>query len=442
MLFFCLKRAAQLQIIDNEDNHRPLEGHPDVLKKVSRLTLPQIERDAYFEKSHFVKRNLTYANRSAGDHTCFEDEYEFIELSPKMFRNIRRIHNIDDRMVRSIFSLININEIDISISAGKGGSFFIKPVEGGRILIKSVTIPEYEIIQRFMVDYYKYLLKNPNTYLCPVLGVYKLKLQQNSQIPPITFLMMRNVLNIDTKDLSDEDKIYLFDLKGSVHGRRTLENPAEILNYDQNYQTHKSMIFKDIDFFQSFRKLDITLIQSERIMSQISDDADFLAQHNFMDYSLLLYIIIKPYKEYLANTPNYNIDVNEVPSSKSKPKKHKKPVRNTFTLPKSPKMAKKRKGTDQFAHDDEHKELTPVARKLSDGILAHLDHKFSQDNNAQSDRRRGSVKDDDQAFTTSEQDSKLKAGHACSPDQADDAISPDHGNKLAIGDARHRNCLF
>lgn len=165
ILFFCLKRAAQFQIIDNEANHRPLEGHPDVLKKVSPLTLPQIERDAYFEKSHFVKRNLTYANRAAGDQTCFEDEYEFIELSPKMFRNIRRIHNIDDRMVRSIFSLININEIDISISAGKGGSFFIKPVEGGRILIKSVTIPEYEIIQRFMVDYYKYLLKNPNTYL-------------------------------------------------------------------------------------------------------------------------------------------------------------------------------------------------------------------------------------------------------------------------------------
>jgi hypothetical protein len=61
-------------------------------------------------------------------------------------------------------------------------------------------------------------------------------------------------------------------LKGSVHGRRTLENPIEILNYEDNYKFHKDLILKDIDFFQSFRKLDITTIQAERIMSQITED--------------------------------------------------------------------------------------------------------------------------------------------------------------------------
>ena len=444
ILFFCLKRTVHLQIIDNEEDEKPLDGHPDVIKKVSPLTLSQIERDAFFEKSHFVKRNLTYANRSAGNQTCFEDEYEFVELSPKLFRNIRRIHNIDDRMVRSIFSLINIDDIDISISAGKGGSFFIKSLQGGRMLIKSITIPEYEIIQRFLIDYYKYLLLNPNTYLCPVLGVYKLKLQQSSQVPPITFLMMRNVLNIDTKDLSEEDLIYLFDLKGSVHGRRTLDNPADILDYEKNYRTHKNMIFRDIDFFQSFRKLNITLIQSERIMSQISEDWKFLAKQNFMDYSLLLYIIIKPYKDFLTNPQNYEENGVQVINENSKPKitkatKKKKIVRNTISVHKPHSMLKKRKGTDQSLPEEEHKELTAVSRKLSDGIIRHIEHKFSQDN-AQSDNGKNSANDDNQVLVFSERNNnKLKIYHICNSNDVNNMLSQNQNDKFIIADTQDSN---
>lgn len=80
---------------------------------------------------------------------------------------------------------------------------------------------------------------NPNTYLCPILGVYKLKLKLNSSLPPITFVLIRNILNVDPQDLSPEDKVYCFDLKGSLHMRRTLDNPTEILNYEENYDFHK-----------------------------------------------------------------------------------------------------------------------------------------------------------------------------------------------------------
>jgi len=47
-----------------------------------------------------------------------------------------------------------LKELDIKISTGKGGSFFIKPIHGGRMLLKSITKPEYEIIQSFLSDYY------------------------------------------------------------------------------------------------------------------------------------------------------------------------------------------------------------------------------------------------------------------------------------------------
>jgi len=301
VLYLLGKEEANAENYEEEGNRSALLGHPDVLKKVSVMSQTEIDKDIKFEKLSTLKKPKQYLSARAKFNDSSDNEFEFTELSPKIFKNIRRIHNIDDHMVRSIFSSSNIQNLDITLSQGKGGSFFIKPIVGGRMLMKSITKPEYEIIQNFISDYYCYLLMNPNTYLCPILGVYKIKFNKNSSAPPIAFILMRNVLNIDVEDLKDNDKVYCFDLKGSVHGRRTLENPVEILNFEENYNFHKNLILKDIDFFQSFRKLDITTIQAERIISQIQEDSTFLSQHNFMDYSLLVYIVIKPYEEVKSN---------------------------------------------------------------------------------------------------------------------------------------------
>jgi len=43
------------------------------------------------------------------------------------------------------------------------------------------------------------------------------------------------------------------------------------------------------------QKLDITKIQSEKIISQLMTDSDFLSKNNFMDYSLLMFMVIKPF---------------------------------------------------------------------------------------------------------------------------------------------------
>jgi hypothetical protein len=210
LVLFCLgKEDANVENYEDYGNKSALLGHPDILKKVSVLTESQIERETQIEKSIMVKRQPQQFGRTLSTPKLHkEDEYEFVELAPKIFSNIRKIQNIDDHVIKSIFSSENMKDLDISISSGKGGSFFIKPVNGGRMLMKSITKPEYEIIQGFLNDYYCYLLMNPNTYLNPILGVYKMKLQKSSQVPPISFILMRNVLNIDPSDLKEEDKIY------------------------------------------------------------------------------------------------------------------------------------------------------------------------------------------------------------------------------------------
>ena len=148
----------------------------------------------------------------------FDSSYELIELCPVLFRNIRKIHDVEDVDVKSVFTLSNILNLDIRISGGKGGSFFIEPIDGGRMMIKSITKPEYEIIKDTMSDYYCYQLMNPHTYLSPILGVYKLKLQENESVAPICFMLMKNVLPIDPKKLSPEDMVLTFDMKGSIAG--------------------------------------------------------------------------------------------------------------------------------------------------------------------------------------------------------------------------------
>jgi hypothetical protein len=226
---------------------------------------------------------------------------------------------------------------------------------------------------------------NPNTYLCPVLGVYKIKINKHSSSPPISFLLMRNVLNIDPEEINPEDKVYCFDLKGSVHGRRTLENPIEILNYEENYDFHKNLILKDIDFFQSFRKLDITTIQAERIISQISEDTNFLSQHNFMDYSLLLYIVIKPYQQVVSNIqigPSANdsqINIFKSIDMQSKDMPYKPPQMPNFNMEpgrysmnvmpsKDAKRLERAKKNVQTHAEEDSKALHQTVRRLSEMI--------------------------------------------------------------------------
>ncbi len=60
--------------------------------------------------------------------------------------------------------------------------------------------------------------------------------------------------------LEEDDLTFGFDIKGQVHGRKSLENPRDIMNFEVVMQDKSKYrhALKDQDFLQSFRKLDIT----------------------------------------------------------------------------------------------------------------------------------------------------------------------------------------
>lgn len=189
-------------------------GHPDLIKQIPIYSKSEIKNYSMKEIHHVIPR--IDAKKKKKKMTKYEEIYELIELAPNLFKNIWKLNKIDDKMIKDIFNMMHIDQIDIKISTGKGGAFFIEPLDGGRLMIKSITKPEFEIIQSFLPDYYAYLLMNPNTCLSPILGIFKLKTAESDSVPPICFMLMRNVLDLDPTKLNPEDKLLLFDLKGSV----------------------------------------------------------------------------------------------------------------------------------------------------------------------------------------------------------------------------------
>jgi hypothetical protein len=50
-----------------------------------------------------------------------------VELAPELFSTIRKMHNIDDKLIKGLFCKENINNIEIYVSARNGGSFYLTP---------------------------------------------------------------------------------------------------------------------------------------------------------------------------------------------------------------------------------------------------------------------------------------------------------------------------
>jgi hypothetical protein len=73
---------------------------------------------------------------------------------------------------------------------------------------------------------------NPTTYITPILGVYTLSIKKHGNTLPVYFVMQRNIMSFDTRCLEDDDMTFSFDMKGQIHGRKVLDNPREILNFE------------------------------------------------------------------------------------------------------------------------------------------------------------------------------------------------------------------
>jgi hypothetical protein len=71
--------------------------------------------------------------------------FDFAELAPEVFYMIRRIQNVSETLIKNAFSQENLENIQVSVSPNKGGSFYIKPEQGG-LIIQSINKASFKLI--------------------------------------------------------------------------------------------------------------------------------------------------------------------------------------------------------------------------------------------------------------------------------------------------------
>ena len=155
------------------------------MRKVDLYSKSKIEKESEEKKTYTIKLDGS------------DSEYFFEEYASKVYQNVRRIYDVDDGKIAEMFGPGAKEHLDVKISTGKGGAFFVKNKKDPSILIKSVTPGEYEVLKNFTASFYTHLLLHPDSLVAPFLGVYTLALRGDDSIEPISFLLMKSVF--DTK---------------------------------------------------------------------------------------------------------------------------------------------------------------------------------------------------------------------------------------------------
>ncbi|KAG4098130.1 SAICAR synthase-like protein [Neocallimastix lanati (nom. inval.)] len=194
-------------------------------------------------------------------------DFKFKDYAPWVFREIRNICNIDQAdYLMSLTGKYVLSELG---SPGKSGSFFYYS-QDYRFIIKTVHHVEHKFLRKILKPYYEHIRDNPNTLICWIFGLHRVKLPHGKKIH---FVVMQNILP-PNKDIHER-----FDLKGSIQGR--------IVN-DEAIKKDKSVVLKDLNWIKLRRRIKLGPEKRKIFIDQIERDAQLLAKLNIMDYSLLV----------------------------------------------------------------------------------------------------------------------------------------------------------
>ena len=199
------------------------------------------------------------------------EEVQVIEWAPAVFHAIKKMDGITPEMIEASLSTdANAKQLfKAKESAGKSGSFMFSSFDK-RFLIKTMNTSEQKVMKDALPSYLDHLRKNPKSLIAKIYGIYTVKMED---IKEVHILLMGNLF------LKVKEKISEFDLKGSIINRE-VHQPFTMKDCLKDLNLQK--ISKD-DKFLRFRRDDM-----RKICEQILQDIGFMAQHNLMDYSLLL----------------------------------------------------------------------------------------------------------------------------------------------------------
>lgn len=115
-------------------------------------------------------------------------DIEVIEYAPSVFRKLRDLDGLDNK---EIYKSLNIDyKAKISDSQGYSQALFIS-TKDHRYILKTLKEKEFDnIFDKYLFFYLNYLEKNPDSLLCRIYGIFKIKPSYNSD--HLLFILLRN----------------------------------------------------------------------------------------------------------------------------------------------------------------------------------------------------------------------------------------------------------
>jgi len=215
--------------------------------------------------SHF-KKSLVFDFNPAEEHRSLLNVASFASWehpSPVVYRRIREHFGLSEAdFLGSTCAESKVRELP---TPGKSGALFYI-TEDESYFMKTVTKGEQRKLASLLPLYYEHVTKNPQTLLTKFLANFSVRTTRGSHIRMVVMSSIFDQgLYLDKK----------YDLKGSTKGRTASARELE----------KENVTLKDLDLQSPiFFRPDVT----ERLLTQLDRDADFLERTAIMDYSLLL----------------------------------------------------------------------------------------------------------------------------------------------------------
>jgi hypothetical protein len=105
-----------------------------------------------------------------------------------VFKRIRALEGLTDEDVIKSFS--SMSDPNVKRSQGKGDCFFVS-TDDNRLIIKTLKNDEKEtLLGQFLFFYFHHLDTNPESLICRIYGVYKIKIGQTGD--PLYIMILRD----------------------------------------------------------------------------------------------------------------------------------------------------------------------------------------------------------------------------------------------------------
>lgn len=143
-----------------------------------------------------------------------------------------------------------------------------------KFIVKTVTKKELKfLLKKVLPQYHSHKAQHGSTLLAKIYGAFTLSCDGCVY----RLIVMRNLF------YGYSDPLYIFDLKGSTVGRKTIED-----SFISIQEIPQGSICKDLDFLSLKGKIHLLDKDKEKIMNMLMKDVEILSNLDIVDYSFLI----------------------------------------------------------------------------------------------------------------------------------------------------------